>query len=90
MAATETISTSEFTAKWLSILDCLAGYELERIVVTKRGKPVAVLTPPERPANALSDLYGFMRGSVTIADDVDLTEPVLDEPLTADDGGLHG
>jgi len=90
MGTTETISASEFKAKCLKILDRLAGRELDRVVITKRGTPVAVLLPPEQPADAVRDIYGFMRGSVTIADDVDLTAPVLDEPFTADNGDLHG
>jgi prevent-host-death family protein len=90
MANTETISASEFKAKCLKILDRLAGHELDRVVITKRGKPVAVLVPPEQQADAVRDLYGFMRGSVIIADDVDLTAPVLDEPFTAENGDLHG
>jgi prevent-host-death family protein len=90
MATTETISASEFKAKCLNILDRLAGRELDRVVITKRGTPVAVLLPPEHPADAVRDIYGFMRGSVIIADDVDLTAPILDEPFTADNGDLHG
>lgn len=90
MATTETISASEFKAKCLKILDRLAGHELDRVVITKRGTPVAVLLPPPQPVDAIRDIYGFMRGSVTIADDVDLTAPILDEPFTADNGDLHG
>jgi antitoxin (DNA-binding transcriptional repressor) of toxin-antitoxin stability system len=90
MATTETISASEFKAKCLNILDRLAGHELDRVVITNRGTPVAFLLPPEHPADAVRDIYGFMRGSVIIADDVDLTAPVLDQPFTADNGDLHG
>jgi prevent-host-death family protein len=89
MPTTQTISASEFKAKCLDILDRLAGHELDRVVITKRGKPVAVLTPPEQQADAVRSLYGFMRGSVVIADDVDLTAPILDEPLDAEEGILH-
>lgn len=89
MSATQTISASEFKAKCLNILDRLASRELDRVIITKRGEPVAVLTPPEQQADAVRDIYGFMRGSVIIADDVDLTEPVLDEPLDAELGILH-
>jgi prevent-host-death family protein len=89
MATTETITATEFKAKCLNILDRLASHELKRVTITKRGQPVAVLTPPERQADAVRDIYGFMRGSVIIADDVDLTEPVLDEPFDAELGILH-
>jgi hypothetical protein len=46
---------------------------------------VAVRTRPEPPAEALHDLFGAMRGSVTIAEGVDLTEPALDELFTTGD-----
>ena len=87
---TETISASEFKAKCLSILNRLASHELKRVTITNRGQPVAVLTPPERQADAVRGIYGFMRGSVIIADDVDLTDPVLDEPFTSEDLALPG
>jgi prevent-host-death family protein len=90
MATTETISASEFKAKCLNILDRLAAHELDRVIITERGTPVAVLLPPEHPADAVRDIYGFMRGSIIIADDVDLTAPVLDEPFIADNGDPHG
>jgi hypothetical protein len=37
----------------------------------------------------VSDIYGFMRGSVIIPEGFDLTEPVLDEPPDAELGILH-
>jgi prevent-host-death family protein len=89
MAATQTISASEFKAKCLKILDRLASHELDRVVITKRGKTVAVLTPPQPQPAAVTDLYGCMRGSVIIPDGFDLTAPVLDEPLDAELGILH-
>lgn len=89
MTTTQTISASEFKAKCLSILDRLSNHELDSVIITKRGRTVGVLTPPERQADAVRDIYGFMRGSVVIADDVDLTEPVLDEPLDAEQGIWH-
>lgn len=85
----QTISASEFKAKCLDILDRLGSHELERVVITKRGKPVAVLTPPESEESAIRNLHGFMRGSVVISEDVDLTAPILDEPFVAEDGILH-
>jgi prevent-host-death family protein len=90
MAATQTISASEFKAKCLNILDRLDKHELDRVIITKRGRTVAVLTPPDQRADAVRNIHGFMRGSVIVADDVDLTEPVLDEPFTAENGDLHG
>jgi antitoxin (DNA-binding transcriptional repressor) of toxin-antitoxin stability system len=87
MAVTEIITASEFKAKCLNILDRLAGHELERVIITKRGRTVGVLLPPQTVA--VQDLFGSMRGSVTIPEGFDLTEPVLDEPLDAAEGIWH-
>jgi prevent-host-death family protein len=90
MAGTQTINASEFKAKCLDILDRLASRELERVIITKRGRIVAVLSPPEDQAAAVLQLHGFMRGSVTIPAGFDLTAPVVDEPFIAEQGELHG
>jgi hypothetical protein len=33
--------------------------------------------------------HGFMRGSVVIPSNIDLTEPIANEPFAAEDGALH-
>lgn len=88
--AVHTVSASDFKARCLDILDRLARRELQRVVVTKRGRAVAVLIPPDEGATALESLHGFMRGSVVVPDSIDLTEPVLDGPFDAERGTLHG
>jgi antitoxin (DNA-binding transcriptional repressor) of toxin-antitoxin stability system len=87
---TQTISASEFKAKCLDIFDRLGTNEIDRLVITKRGKPVAILTPPESKEHAIRNIHGFMRGSVIVPDGFDLTAPVLDEPFGVEDGLLHG
>jgi len=89
MPEARTISASDFKAKCLDILDRVAARELERVVITKRGRAVAVLTPPEDSAEAVRRVHGFMRGSAVIPEGYDLTAPVLDEPFTAGEGNLH-
>ena len=59
------------------------------MTITKRGRTVAVLTPPPSSAEAVEMLHGFMRGSVAVPEGVDLLSPILDEPLSASDGKLH-
>jgi prevent-host-death family protein len=86
---TQTISATEFKAKCLDILDRLGANEIDRLVITKRGKPVAVLTPPESKEESIRNIHGFMRGSVIIPEGFDLTAPILDEPFDADQGILH-
>ena len=89
MQSVQTISASEFKAKCLDILDRLGNHELERVEVTKRGKIVAVLTPPQATEESIRSLHGFMQGSVNMPQGFDLTEPVLDEPFDAELGLLH-
>jgi prevent-host-death family protein len=89
MGATQTIDASEFKAKCPGTLDRLGSGELDRVIITKHGREVAVLLPYQNEAEIVADLYGCMRGSVIIAEGYDLTAPVLDEPLDAEDGIIH-
>ena len=89
MSTTETVNATEFKAKCLDILDRVHTRQTGRVAITKRGKVVAVLVPPDAPAEQVEQLYGFMRGSVIIPPDMDLTAPVLDEALAAEQGIFH-
>lgn len=82
-----TISATEFKATCLSIFDALENRTVSKVVVTRRGKPVAELTAPEAPSPR--SIYGAHKGSVWIAPGLDLTEPTLDEPTDAELGILH-
>jgi len=83
---TLTLSASAFKARCLELFKALEARKLARVVVTRRGRPVAELVPPRAEPPSL---WGRHRGSVTVASGVDLTEPVLDEPLDAELGILH-
>jgi prevent-host-death family protein len=83
------IAASEFKAKCLALMDQLAARKLSRIVVTKRGRPVAVLSPPPTGEEVAEAFFGFMKGSVGAPEDFDFTAPVLDEPLDAAEGRLY-
>jgi prevent-host-death family protein len=83
----DTISASEFKATCLDIFDRIAAGDLDQVVITKRGRPVAVLHPPAKPAAA--DLFGCMRGSASVMPGVDLAAPLELDPLDADSGMLH-
>jgi antitoxin (DNA-binding transcriptional repressor) of toxin-antitoxin stability system len=80
------ISASAFKARCLAIFKDLEARRVSRVLVTRRGRPVAELTPPRTD---LPTLWGAHRGSVEIAPGVDLTAPVLDEDLDAAEGVLH-
>jgi len=83
------IAASELKAKCLDLMDQLAARKLDRIVVTKRGRPVAVLTPPPTPEEVAEGLFGCLKGRLVAPADFDFTAPVLDEPLNAAEGRLY-
>ena len=80
-----TISATEFKARCLELFDQLAARKLDRIKVTKRGRVVAVLTPPDHTP---APLHGFMRGSVLNPAGIDFARPILEEELFAESGRL--
>jgi antitoxin (DNA-binding transcriptional repressor) of toxin-antitoxin stability system len=89
MSDTPTFTVTEFKAKCLDILDRLGSGKLERVEVTKRGKIMAVLTPPESLTKSVDGLFGCLKDQTFIPEGFDLTEPALDEPFLADSGILH-
>jgi prevent-host-death family protein len=89
MAGSRIVSASEFKAKCLDILDRVGRREIERVIITKRGAAVAVLVPPPAAAAQIERLHGFLRGSVVIPAEVDLTAPASDEPFAASRGEVH-
>lgn len=89
MASSLTLSATEFKAKCLEILDRVYRRELEQAITTKRGVAVAVLIPPAAKAAKVEQLHGFLRGSVIVPPDVDLTAPVAEEVFAADQGEIH-
>jgi antitoxin (DNA-binding transcriptional repressor) of toxin-antitoxin stability system len=78
------ISVSEFKAKCLRLFKDLEAHRLEKVVVTRRGKPVAELRPPA--AEPLPPLYGCMKERTFIPPDLDLTEPILEDIPEAEAG----
>lgn len=82
-----TLSATEFKAKCLAVFDQLESRKLDKVIVTRHGKPVAELTPPQV---ALSPLHGAHRGSVKVPEGVDLTAPTFaDGEFDAERGILH-
>ena len=88
MAVTESVSILAFRV-CLNFLNRLARPEREPVVITRLKRTVALLTPPDRHADAVHNIHGFMRGSVIIAEDADLTAPLLEPGVTAA-SDLHG
>jgi hypothetical protein len=86
---TTTVTATEFKAKCLQLLDQVNSHQIERLEITKRGKVFGVLTAPSPRIDPVKGIYGFMAGTVNLPEGLDLTEPVLDEPLDAEQGILH-
>lgn len=61
------IGAGEFKAKCLKLMERVLRTR-EEIVITKFGKPVARLVPPDKPVGKL--LFGFLKGSATLQDDL--------------------
>ena len=74
------INATEFKAKCLKLIDEVADTH-KPLVITKRGKPVARIVPIEDEAT--QSLFGYMKGSIAIHDDI--VAP-LDEPWSAESG----
>ncbi len=87
MSDTATVSATEFKATCLELLDKLAAHKITRLTVTKRGKPVAVLIPPDE-INPIDELFGGMKGCTVIPDGLDLTAPVFEGRVYAEEGIL--
>ena len=84
-----TVTATEFKAKCLDIFKRLGDHRLTRVTVTRRGKPVAVITPPQIDAATARAVVGSMAGSVWIDPDFDLTAPVFDDEMDAEKGILY-
>jgi antitoxin (DNA-binding transcriptional repressor) of toxin-antitoxin stability system len=82
-AAVLEINVTEFKAKCLTLFKELEARRFDRVVVTRRGRPVAQLTPA---FGEVPDPYGCMKGSVIIPPGLDLTEPVLEDIPEAESG----
>jgi prevent-host-death family protein len=61
------VGAAEFKAKCLNLIDQMRN-DNESIIITKRGKPVAVLSPA-RDTTGRKSIIGAMKGSVLRYDD---------------------
>jgi len=68
------IGVTAFKSQCLGLIDDVVKGKTGRIVLLKHNRPIAAVIPlPE--ADDGFDLWGAMRGTVTVAPGVDLTEP---------------
>ena len=83
MSAARTITATEFKATCLDLLDQVASGQITTLTVTKRGKPVAVVTAPRPAAAEIEALFGMMEGSVIAPPDFDFTAPAFEGVMEA-------
>ncbi len=62
----KSMPAGKFKTKCLAVMDEVQA-KREAVLVTKHGKPVAKLVPVEMEQD---DIFGFLRGKVTIVGDV--------------------
>jgi antitoxin (DNA-binding transcriptional repressor) of toxin-antitoxin stability system len=70
------IGVTAFKSQCLGLIDDVAQGKTDRIVLLKHNRPVAAVVPIREDAEDDFDLWGAMRGTVTIAPGVDLTEAI--------------
>jgi len=68
------VGVTAFKAQCLGLIDDVVQGKTDRIVLLKHNRPIAQITAIREDVT-LDDLWGAMRGTITIAPDVDLTEP---------------
>lgn len=71
----ERVGVTAFKSQCLALIDAVAQGKTERVVLLKHERPVAQIVPIAASADARVDLWGAMRGTVSVAPGVDLTEP---------------
>jgi prevent-host-death family protein len=64
------INVTAFKGQCLALIYAVAQGKTSRVVLTRHGRPVAALVPYEQ---ALPELWGALRGSVTVPAGTDLT-----------------
>jgi antitoxin (DNA-binding transcriptional repressor) of toxin-antitoxin stability system len=69
------IGVTAFKSQCLGLIGDVAKGKTGRIVLLKRNRPIAAIVPMPNAADDSFDLWGAMRGTVTVAPGVDLTEP---------------
>jgi prevent-host-death family protein len=69
----KTIGVTEFKPRSLELIEEVASGKVRRVVLTKRGKPVAAIVPLEE--HGIESLHGCLKHMMEPVPGVDLTEP---------------
>lgn len=73
-SAQKTVGVTAFKSQCLSLIDAVAKGKTDRVILLKRNRPVAAIVPVRNDTDDSFDLWGAMRGTVSIVSGVDLTE----------------
>lgn len=76
----QTITATAFKAKCLSLMNDLEDGRIDALIVTRRGKP-AVRVLPVAKTSRLLPVYGFMKGTIIVHENVDLALPIVEMPV---------
>lgn len=81
-----TISATEFKAKCLELMEQGASRQLDRVHVTKRGKPFVTIEmkPETSEPRTFESIFGCMKGSTGISEDFDWETPLFSEDELAE------
>lgn len=89
-AREKTVSVTEFKAKCLGLIEDVGSRKLQRVTIVKRGREIAALVAaPRRDLKRKPFAHGFLKGSVVIPKDLDLTKPIFEGEIDAEEGILH-
>ena len=77
------INVTDFKAKCLALFKELEARRYDKVVVTRRGRPIAQLTSA---VSEIPDPYGCLAGRAIIPPDLDLTSPILEDVPEAESG----
>jgi antitoxin (DNA-binding transcriptional repressor) of toxin-antitoxin stability system len=70
-----TIGVTAFKSRCLGLINDVAQGKTGRVVLLKHNRPIAAIVPFPEAAEDSFDLWGAMRGTVTVTPGVDLTDP---------------
>ena len=73
--AEASIGVTAFKSQCLGLIDDVAQGKTSRIVLLKHNRAVAAVVPLTDAMGESFDLWGAMRGTVSVTPGVDLTEP---------------
>jgi hypothetical protein len=87
--AEQTFPISDFKAKCLDILKQLGDRRIDKVTITRHGKPIAIVLPPQLGEDVAQSIFGAMRNQIFIPAEIDLTAPVFEGEIVAESGKLH-